>query len=286
MKIRVITGLLAAMLGIGLLVILQSVVPMLLLIPVVAIASYEILHTAKVKNKLIIGLSLLCSAAMPLILSYDLLARSGVSLSVFLVGYCIAMLLCMLVGYEKTRFEHVAIALYASLFIPFALSSVLLVRHIHLDYPSYFQPAHSLFFVLIAMTSAWISDTAAFFVGSKFGKHKLAPRISPKKSVEGAVGAVVFNVIINTIIFLICDANYFYIHSVKLWMVIAASLVLSVLSMTGDLSASVIKRNFNQKDFGNLIPGHGGIMDRFDSFSFVMPVLWMMLTVWMQGFAA
>jgi len=282
MKVRILSGVIAALFAIGIMVILQTIVPVLILMPVCAIATFEILRTAKVKNKGIQGLSMAVSFAMPLILEYDLLRKSPLPLAALLVLFCLALLVCMLAQYEKTKFEHVAVALYAALFIPFAIASLVLVRKMHIVYPASFQQSHSLFFVLTALTSCWMTDTGAFFFGSKFGKHKLAPKISPKKSVEGAFGGVFMNVLVNTIIFLICNHFYFVKTSVKLWMVIPVSAVFSVISMLGDLSASVIKRNYGQKDFGNIMPGHGGVMDRFDSYSFVMPLMWILLTAAMK----
>ena len=129
------------------------------------------------------------------------------------------------------------------------------------------------------MFSAWISDTFAYFVGRKFGKHKLAPKISPKKSVEGAVGGVLGNVVVCVIAFIICDRFFFAMDTIKLWMVIVASPVVSALGMMGDLSASVIKRNFGEKDFGNLFPGHGGVLDRVDSFLVTMPVTYVFVQI-------
>jgi len=282
MKVRILSGIIAALFAIGMLVILQTIVPVLILMPICALATFEILRTAKITNKGIQGLSMAVSLVMPLILEYDLIDKSPLPLAAWLVLFCLCLLVLMLAQYEKTKFEHVAIALYAALFIPFAISGLVLVRKMHIFYPAYFQQSHSLFFVLTALTSCWMTDTGAFFFGSKFGKHKLAPKISPKKSVEGALGGIFMNVLVNVIIFLICSRFYFVIDSVKIWMVILFSAVFSVVSMLGDLSASVIKRNYGAKDFGKIMPGHGGAMDRFDSYSFVMPLMWIVLTAAMK----
>ena len=127
------------------------------------------------------------------------------------------------------------------------------------------------------MYCAWMSDTWAYFVGSKLGKHKLAPKISPKKSVEGAIGGVFGTALFCVVTYLICDHFYFYLETLNVWMVLFGSIVLAILGMCGDLSASVIKRNFGEKDFGNLFPGHGGVLDRIDSFLVTMPSLYVMI---------
>ena len=120
-----------------------------------------------------------------------------------------------------------------------------------------------------------MTDTFAYFVGSKLGKHKLCPKISPKKSVEGAIGGVIGAVLLNVLLLFVFKRFFFEGESILSYItVVILSVVLSVVSMFGDLAASTIKRNFGIKDFGKLLPGHGGIMDRFDSALFVMPVLY------------
>ena len=128
-------------------------------------------------------------------------------------------------------------------------------------------------YILIA---AWGTDTFAYFVGSKFGKHKFS-KISPKKSIEGAIGgtigavfiALIYTFVINK--FAGLDMSYLYIFLVIF--------ILSILSQIGDLSASSIKRTVGIKDFGDLIPGHGGILDRIDSIIFIAPFAYFLLTI-------
>lgn len=279
MKVRVLVGIFAALIGIATLTVLWSPLPMAFLVVFAGIACYEILHAAQVKNMVLYVLGIAVSMFIPLNAVYGWLDEIGLPKEVWLTGYVFVLLCCMLAQYKKTKFEHIAIALYASLFIPFSFSTLLLVRNIYVDFPGHFQQSHSLFLVLCALTCAWITDTFAFFVGSKFGKHKLAPNISPKKSIEGAIGGVLGCILVNVIIFLVCDHFFFVWDTIKLWHVIVGTAVLSPISMLGDLSASVIKRNYGKKDFGAIMPGHGGIMDRFDSYSFVMPSMWIILTI-------
>ena len=104
--------------------------------------------------------------------------------------------------------------------------------------------------------------------------YKRQPKISPKKSWEGAVGGVVGAVLINLLVFLIFNLAVKERLLLPYWAVILITIALAIISMLGDLSASVIKRNYGAKDFGKLIPGHGGVMDRFDSCLFVLPVLY------------
>jgi len=117
---------------------------------------------------------------------------------------------------------------------------------------------------IFLLMNIWVNDSFAYFTGRLFGKRKLAPKISPKKSIEGFVGGLIF-AIIATVIY-----NYFYPFLPVLHMIIL-SIIVSIFGPIGDLFESVIKREFNVKDSSNLIPGHGGILDRFDSFLFTIP---------------
>ena len=116
---------------------------------------------------------------------------------------------------------------------------------------------------LLIFISSWVPDAGAYFVGVNFGKHKLIPDVSPKKSVEGALGGIAASILSFMIYTLI--VNIAFDAKLHFGLMILASIVLAVASMIGDLIASLIKRHFNIKDYGNLLPGHGGILDRFDS---------------------
>lgn len=142
---------------------------------------------------------------------------------------------------------------FAVTYIVISFTSLSLLRYVHNG---------DLCFILVFLC-AWICDSCAYLVGSFIGKHKLIPEISPKKTVEGAVGGVVCAVLgfllYGLIIDLCTDREVRYI------VLALAGLVLSVVSQIGDLIASLIKREHGVKDYGTLLPGHGGIMDRFDS---------------------
>ncbi len=114
----------------------------------------------------------------------------------------------------------------------------------------------------IALCIPWVADTAAYFIGRFFGKRKLCPNISPKKTVEGAIGGVVSTGIVAVLVyaFAVDWTNWF-----KLLAVCVCAMLLAVVSIFGDLFASVVKRRFDVKDYGKLFPGHGGVLDRFDS---------------------
>lgn len=122
--------------------------------------------------------------------------------------------------------------------------------------------------VLLVFVFSWISDTCAYFTGVFFGRHKLCPEISPKKTIEGSVGGMVGSA-------LIALAFSFYYHGQVMAVYAVFGLVGSAISQSGDLIASMFKRQSKVKDYGKIIPGHGGILDRFDSILFVLPLVYL-----------
>lgn len=282
MKVRIITGVISALFVITLLVFTGlghlgvMSVPMGILS---AIAAYEVMRVTKCKNKVLTVCSMIFAAAVPLYVDFKLQQYIPVPVSVILIIYIMLMLIIMLKFYDTTKFEHVALAIFGSIAVPGGFCTLLRVRDLCVEYPQYFQRSHCVFLILCAMYCAWMSDTWAYFIGSKFGKHKLAPKISPKKSVEGAIGGVFGTVLFCVVSYFICDRFFFRNDTLNVWMILFGSIFVSVLGMCGDLSASVIKRNFGEKDFGNLFPGHGGVLDRIDSFLFTMPATYALIRI-------
>ena len=136
------------------------------------------------------------------------------------------------------------------------------------------------FLVWLVFLCSWGSDTCAYCVGMLIGKHKMAPKLSPKKSIEGAVGGVVGAALLSALYAVIMGAVFSGTElSTVQYALIGA--VGSVISQVGDLAASAIKRNHDVKDYGKLIPGHGGILDRFDSVIFTAPIIYYMAMILM-----
>lgn len=130
------------------------------------------------------------------------------------------------------------------------------------------------FWVWLIAIAAWGCDTCAYFTGMAIGKHKLAPKLSPKKTIEGSIGGIVGAGILAAVYTLIFT-QFAYPH-IRQYMVIIviATMLAAAVSQLGDLAASAIKRYFGEKDFGKLLPGHGGILDRCDSMLFVAPIIY------------
>ena len=130
--------------------------------------------------------------------------------------------------------------------------------------------------LFVIFIGSWITDTCAYFTGLAIGKHKLAPSISPKKTIEGSVGGIV-GVTVILAAYAAIMGNIMDNITVNITSAICIGVICGVISQLGDLCASIIKRENNIKDFGKIMPGHGGVMDRFDSFIFVAPVVYYFL---------
>lgn len=133
-------------------------------------------------------------------------------------------------------------------------------------------------FLVLTFMGAWVADTGAYFAGTLFGKHKLCPGISPKKTVEGVVGGAIANAVAFVVFGMVRMRTVEYAVSSPLCYAVLG-IICSLLGLLGDLSASVIKRDADIKDYGNIMPGHGGAMDRFDSIIYIAPFMLLALSM-------
>ena len=198
--------------------------------------------------------------------------------NIFWLGACCAaylfiMAVTMLVTYElreNVNFSHLATAIGMVVFITLAMATLVGIRD-----NSY---GHGAFYIFIVIMASWVADCGAYFAGSFFGKHKLCPRLSPKKTIEGVFGGFFLN-ILAMLVYGICYNWIFYggALSISYLSLVLIGLICTVISIIGDLTFSMIKRCFSIKDYGHIIPGHGGLLDRFDSVIFVAPFLYFFL---------
>jgi len=174
-------------------------------------------------------------------------------------------------GKMAIRYPHIEIVEVSYNFLAIIYSSVLL-SHFYLirELPDGF------FWVLLTIFMVWSTDTGAYFVGRALGRHKLAPQVSPKKTIEGAIGGLIFSLVI---VLVFSQWN----QSLGLTWYLFLGLVVGVSAQIGDLFESALKRSAGVKDSGHLIPGHGGILDRFDSFIFVLPIVYNILVLSILG---
>lgn len=227
-------------------------------------AVYEIIAALGLAKKYVLMIpSLLFSGVL-----FFLPGEPWVQLARFI--YTAVLFSAMIFYHEFISFREVGVIYSMSLMIPTMLDTIISLRA--------FDPNHGMFYVIIAIFAAWIADTGAFFAGSLWGKHKLCPAISPKKTVEGAVGGFVLNIAAMLAIgFLFQAGVHAYSVDVSYLTLFLIGVGGAAMSILGDLSFSLIKRSCHIKDFGELIPGHGGILDRFDSVIFVCPFVYFLV---------
>lgn len=177
------------------------------------------------------------------------------------------MLLAIPVFNKKHDFASSGVTMLGILYVPLFFGYLYLIRS---------MPGNGVYLIWFVFIIAFLSDTFAYFIGRKFGKTKLSPRVSPKKTVEGAVGGILASTLGCTIYGIALDA--YMIANIPIIHLLVMGVVGSIISIIGDLAASSIKRNVGIKDYGNIMPGHGGVLDRFDSILFVAPLIYYYIT--------
>lgn len=183
-----------------------------------------------------------------------------------LVIYLLAILAVYVLRYPTYHDKQIMAAFLSLIYVSVMLSYVFQIRSLD----------NGLILVLLIFVSSWGNDTCAYLVGRAIGKHKMSPKLSPKKSVEGLIGGILGAGILGALFGVLYNS---YVHELALAPLIFALIgaVGAIPAVIGDLAASAIKRNNDIKDYGKLIPGHGGILDRFDSIIFTAPIIYYMI---------
>ncbi len=197
-------------------------------------------------------------------------------------AYIIFMLSVMLRKREQIGLREISLLFMLTVLIPFAFSMLVRLRDFGLK-PEYgLAKRDGVYLLLVACCCSWLADTGAYFTGRFFGRHKLAPVVSPNKTVEGFVGGVLFNMLGIWLLSLVYQ-NYLSARAtINMPLVLIIAFAGAFLGTLGDLSASYIKRSCHVKDFGNIMPGHGGVMDRFDSILLVAPFVYLVVAATMN----
>lgn len=202
--------------------------------------------------------------------AYYVIMRAGrmdLAVTVFAV-FLIALMFVYVFRYPALHSSKVMAAVFGLLYVAVMLSYIYRIRKV---------PGGQ-YLVWLVLGCSWAADTCAYLVGSKIGRHKITPVLSPKKSLEGAIGGVVGSVVI-TMIFAFCVREHLQIFKFPVLFTGLITACGAVISMVGDLTASGIKRDHKIKDYGTLIPGHGGILDRFDSVIITAPIIYALIQV-------
>lgn len=224
-------------------------------------ADYELLHNAVgIKHKGALAAAVIYSALAVFSLSeYTVKLKGGLSaFSVITVIYCIIAAVFTLAEHKTFDVKHITSLISMPIILSFAFCNLeAILNH-----------KNGIYYLLLLLNFSSVCDMGAYFTGTAIGKHKLCPQISPKKTVEGAVGGVVASVAVSVILV------FAFSFTGKLLVTLALTVPFCILGMVGDLFASAVKRAAGIKDYGKLIPGHGGILDRFDSIIMIAPLFY------------
>lgn len=179
------------------------------------------------------------------------------------MGFLIVLMFVYVLSYPKYDAKQLMAAFFGMFYVGTMLSYVYQIRILN----------NGLYLAFLVFLCSWGCDTCAYCVGVLIGKHKMAPKLSPKKSIEGAVGGVLGSALL-TALYCFIFRNHMNIDGTEIAILAVIAAVAGLISMVGDLCASAIKRNYDIKDYGHLIPGHGGILDRFDSMIITAPIIY------------
>ena len=272
MKTRVITGIGIVLVAI-VLVALASFTPVYCIgmAALAVMATFELLRVFGVHKEWHISApSYLLSAVFPFAAYFagDMKGKFVLIMGAVLFSFLVYLLGVAVFSHKKIKFVLVAAVYMAIIYVIVSFTSLSLIMYVN----------KGIYYLGIIVISSWGCDAGAYFIGCKFGKHKLIPDVSPNKSVEGAIGGIAVSVALNLLYgFIVKACGGAEINYLALAIL---GLVLSVVAMVGDLIASLIKREYGIKDYSNILPGHGGIVDRFDSVFPIATFLLMVSAIW------
>lgn len=271
---RILVGVVFAPIVFVILFLLPPIWTAVMVSVIASLASYELLRATRVAHHNSAYLATALSAALIPFGIY--FAENGWRVSGSVPVYlCALVLMCTLFFQAIRRFggesaipaEHIIMCLFGGAAIPAFLACLVRLKML--------ENGHLM--VMLPIISAFLTDTGAYFVGVFCGKHRGVTKVSPNKSLEGYIGGILFGGLFMVLYGL--ALNHFFSMNASLPVMAVYGLVGSAVTELGDLSFSLIKRQFAVKDYGDLLPGHGGMMDRFDSMTFAAPTLWLMVQI-------
>lgn len=256
MKQRIVTGILAGAFFIAIIFIGGTVYSALLvLLAVIGLFEYSKMNGLKWYSPLHVTASI---GLLALILPFEQFGMAWLSSTSIIWLLMFVLFVITVLSKNKHTLDTVALMFIGTIYIGLGFASMIDVRLIQ---------DNGLFWCFLAFCAIWASDIGAYFIGRAFGRRKLWPLISPNKTIEGAVGGVISSVVV-TIIF-----SLFAGDIIELWRAVLIGIVAAIAGQLGDLIQSAYKRIRGIKDMGNLLPGHGGVIDRCDSWIIVFPIL-------------
>lgn len=270
---RTISGIILSIILISVLVIPYPIAINILLLLISFFGIIEFYKAFKNVNIRPIELFGYASCASLLFVGIGIAKETIYEITKYVIPITLILIFCYMIFAKKKRnIIDVAVTCFGILYIPLMLAFVKLITL--LDKPETFVN-EGIILLLYGAIGAFATDVFAYLIGRKFGKNKLCPDISPNKTVEGSIGGLIGTIIVTITYTLII--NYIFKTNYNIYYSVLVGIISSIAGQLGDLTASAIKRYTKIKDFGKLIPGHGGILDRFDSIIFVMPVIYLLL---------
>lgn len=257
MKQRIITAVVAFFVLLPVLIFSDTFIFPLGLAVCAVLSVWEMFACVGLKNAWLFTAPMyVLGAAFPFLIRYlpdrDLLAPIAICAAVVWTLYAFTVLIF---SHGKYPLEAVFVASFSLFYIFIGFNAILFIHDC--------EPGGK-YLYYICFLGAWITDIFAYFCGRAFGKHKLIPDVSPKKTVEGSIGGTVFCILVMVIFGFVVEKLVPEI-SANLLIFVVAGVLIAIVSQIGDLSMSVIKRKYGVKDYGFIFPGHGGVLDRFDS---------------------
>ncbi len=179
-------------------------------------------------------------------------------------AFVIVGFIIIIIFHDKLTYLDLSYSLFGTLLISFGMSCVAYICG---------QSTTRIFYFILAFLLPWMADAGGFFIGASLGRHKLCPNISPKKTIEGAIGGILFCVASAVGMYYLFQYLIMPDATINLWALVVLAIIDAPVSILGDLSFSLIKRSLDIKDYGSIFPGHGGMLDRCDSIIFTAPII-------------
>ena len=257
-KTRLLSGIVLVILAIGMIVGGGNIL-LFSTLAISIVGMYELCRVFQVEKTLLSIVAYITAVLYYLNLSFSVVPDA----MMIAMGSLILMMFIYVFSYPKYQAKHLMAVFFSFFYVAVMLSYVYQIRCLD----------NGLYLAFLIFICSWGCDTSAYCVGKMIGKHKMSPILSPKKSVEGAIGGIVGTALL-TVIYLSVFRAQMAIGTTQIAVIAVISAIAAAISMVGDLTASAIKRNYEIKDYGNLIPGHGGILDRFDSMIITAPIIY------------
>lgn len=257
-KTRLLSGIVLVILALFLIISGHEIL-LFATLAISCIGMFELYRVFKMEKTVLAGVGYLAAIVYYCNLQWKFLP----DLMILFMAFLILLMFVFVFAYPKFHADQVMTAFFGFFYVAVMLSYVYQIRTLE----------RGLYLAFLVFLCSWGCDTCAYCVGMLIGKHKMSPKLSPKKSVEGAVGGVAGAALLTALYcFIFRSPMHLERGEIVILAVIAA--IAGLISMVGDLTASAIKRNYDIKDYGKLIPGHGGILDRFDSMIITAPIIY------------